>query len=176
MEDANSLTQIIGAVVTLTLLITSGSVYWTRKNNETLKQDTKKSNEALKADTIKHADESEQRNNENINKLINSITASLDDLKKSMSENSHENREDYKQLVVHIDERIEKIYNRLETNSTELKDYVSKEVAQLKSKDYDQDIKLEHSKDKIHAINEALLKFKLEVAEKYERKRDDQQS
>lgn len=157
-----TLTQIIGSIIALSVLVTGGSVYWTRKNNESLKQDTQN-----------RMQEVEKRNKDDINNLITNITSSLDDLKTSLHQQSARNREDYKELVVHIDERIQKIYDRLETNSTELKEYVSREVAQLKAKDYDQDIKLEHSKDKIHAINEALLKFKLEVAEKYERKSDE---
>lgn len=94
-------------------------------------------------------------------------TVAINELKESMKENSRVVREDYKNLVTHIDDRIDRIYTRLESNSTELKDYVSKEVNSLKAKDYDQDIRLEHTKDKLHLISEDLLKFKLEASEKY---------
>lgn len=93
--------------------------------------------------------------------------SSLHELKEALKENSKTVREDYKNLVTHIDDRIDRIYTRLDSNSTELKEYVSREVTSLKAKDYDQDIKIEHSKDKLHLLSEDLLKFKLEASEKY---------
>ena len=157
-----SLPQIISSIVALTTLVTGGSVYFIRKSNETLKKETKA-----------NVDRTENQNRKDISSLVNSVTKSLDELKVSMSEQGDRNRQDYKGLVLHIDEKIQHIYDRLGANSAELKEYVSKEVAQLKAKDYDQDIKLEHSKDRIHATNEALLNFKLEVAERYEKKNQD---
>jgi hypothetical protein len=92
---------------------------------------------------------------------------SIDEIKNTVINNSKETRVDYQNLIGHIDERIDKIYNSLEANSTELKDYVAKEVSALKAKDDDLDIKVEHSKDKVHGVSEELLKFKLEASEKY---------
>jgi hypothetical protein len=92
---------------------------------------------------------------------------SIDEIKNTVINNSKETRVDYQNLIGHIDERIDKIYTRLESNSTELKEYVAKEVSALKAKDYDLDIKVEHTKDKVHGLSEELLKFKLEASEKY---------
>jgi hypothetical protein len=156
-----SLPQIISSIVALTTLVTGVSVYWIRKSNENLKKETEAK------------DRTENQNRKDLSSLINSVTKSLDELKVSMSEQGDRNRQDYKGLALHIDEKIQHIYDRLGANSAELKEHISKEVVQLKAKDYDQDIKLEHSKDRIHATNEALLNFKLEVAERYEKKNQD---
>jgi len=106
----------------------------------------------------------------NVDRLDKTTSDSIKDIKDLVVANGQETRQDYKNLVSHIDERIDKIYTRLESNSTELKEYVAREVSALKAKDYDQDIKLEHTKDKVHGLSEELLKFKLEASEKYEQK------
>jgi gas vesicle protein len=109
---------------------------------------------------------------QSVNRIDNTTSTSIQDIKSLFQQNSKDTREDIKNLVVHIDERIDKIYTRLESNSTELKEYVAQEVSALKAKDYDQDIKLEHTKDKLHGLSEDLLKFKLEASEKYQKKDD----
>ena len=129
-------------------MITAGTIYYSRKTVERAVEFTKEQNDAID----------------------NKTSAAITDLKSAFNISTKHTREDYTRLVTHIDERIDKIYTRMENNTQELKEYVAQEVSALKAKDYDQDIKLEHTKDKLHGISEELLKFKLEASEKYVKK------
>lgn len=148
MTDFSTIFTIIGGVASLSFIITGASIYILRKTSERLETNTK---------------ESLNKTEENTQKAISGV-------KDIVIENSERTRSDYQTLVTHIDDRIEKIHSRLDSSQTELKEYVAREVASLKAKDYDQDIKIDHTKEKIGTVNEDLLKFKLEVAENYEKK------
>ena len=151
--------QLLGYIVIVSGVVTGSAVYWTRKNNET--------NLKLNQDSISR---SKASNKENLEDIKITTRAAINELKETIQIQGSQNREDSKGLLIHLDERIEKIYHRLDTTASELKEYVANEVSQLKAKDYDQDVKLDNSKDKLNSVNEALLRFKLEVSEKYERK------
>lgn len=146
--ELGDLIKIILGIASISTIITAGAVYYSRRNTETNKEYTKQ-----------QVDSIDQR----------TVTA-ISELKNAFSDNAKNTREDYNHLVTHIDERIDRIYTRMESNTQELKEYVATEVSALKAKDYDQDVKIEHTKDKLHGISEDLLKFKLEASEKYQKK------
>lgn len=147
--DFTELVKLISAIAAISGIITAGAIYYSRKSVDRAVEFSKEQN--------KHID--------------TKTSSAISDLKESFTQSTQNTREDFGKLVTHIDERIDRIYNRMETNTHELKEYVSHEVSSLKAKDYDQDIKIEHTKDKLHGISEELLKFRLEASEKYERKR-----
>ena len=147
MEFADLVKVLVG-IGSISLLITAGAVYYSRRITESNKDYTKEQLDSIDQRTV----------------------TAITELKSAFTESTKNTREDYNHLVGHIDELIDRIYTRMENNTQELKEYVATEVSSLKAKDYDQDVKIEHTKDKLHGISEDLLKFKLEASEKYQQK------
>jgi len=146
--DFLDLIKLISAIGGVSAIITAGTVYYSRKSIDKAVEFSKQQNEIID----------------------NKTSLAISDLKAAFNLNTQHTREDYTRLVTHIDDRIDKIYTRMENNTQELKEYVAQEVSSLKAKDYEQDIKIEHTKDKLHGVTEELLKFKLEASEKYMKK------
>ena len=143
MPETAELIKILVGIFSIAAIITSGAVYYMRRNVD------------------------------RIDKTTSNDMKEMKEIKDVLNTNSAQTRKDYEHLVSHIDERIERIYTRLESNSSELKQYIAQEVSALKAKDYDQDIKIEHTREKVHGVNEELLKFKLEASEKYQKRHND---
>jgi len=147
MELADLVKLLVG-IGSISVIITAGAVYYSRRSTENNKEYTKQQIDSIDKRTI----------------------STISELKVAFTDNAKNTREDYNHLVTHIDERIDRIYTSMENNTQDLKEYVATEVSSLKAKDYDQDVKIEHTKDKLHGISEDLLKFKLEASEKYQQK------
>jgi hypothetical protein len=146
--DLLDIIKLILMLGTISAFITGGAIYYTRKSVDTVVKFAEKQNRDIDLKT----------------------NHSVSELKDVFKENAKNTKEEYTFLVTHIDNRIDKIYNRMENNTQDLKEYVANEVTALKFKDHDQDVRIEQTKDKVHGISEALLKFKLEASEKYEKK------
>lgn len=92
-----------------------------------------------------------------------------DDMKASNTETKKEIADLVSSLGTHIDTRIDRIHTRMDQTTGEVRDYIAKEVAQIHQKNHEQDLRIERGAERITKVNEDLLKFKLEVSEKYQR-------
>lgn len=105
---------------------------------------------------------------ESIDKSIDGFKVHLDT---SLKEQRAEVKEDLRALDDKFEKRFDQLNSRMDTSSTELKELLYRETSALKLKDSEQDSTINVLKDRITHINEEHLKFKLTVAEQYERKK-----
>lgn len=157
--EFSDIIKLLGGIGGISVIITAATIYYSKQSVERAIGFISKQNK-----------DSYERTNKSIDDIDTKTSLAVNELKTAFNLNSQNTREDYTRLITHIDERIDKIYSKMESNTQELKEYVANEVSSLKAKDYDQDVKIEYTKDKLHGISESLLKFKLEASEKYVRR------
>lgn len=108
--------------------------------------------------------------------LNETIKTSIDGFKSHLDTSLKEQRTEFKEDIGAFDKKFEKRFDqlnsRMDTSSSELKELLYRETSSLKQKDSEQDSTINVLKDRITHINEEHLKFKLKVAEQYERKKN----
>lgn len=155
MDTSISIFEFAGVLVTLAGIITGSAIWYVRKNSDRMET----SNEKL-------AEKLDESNKE----LTKSIASIHNELRDEVKQNHLEIKNDVKALSFHLDERIDKMQDRMAMSSAELKEFVGRQVSELKAKDNDQDLKLEKTREKMHEVNQKLLEFRIEVSENYEKK------
>lgn len=70
----------------------------------------------------------------------------------------------------YLDDKIEKMYERMDLKNKDLKDYIASEISNLKLKDSDNEIKIDNSRERINEIEKNLLKLENQIIRDYQRK------
>lgn len=106
--------------------------------------------------------------------LSSMFSTSMENMKSHVDHNMKEHREEFKKDIGSIEKRFQgnfdQLSTRIDSSQKDIKDLIYRETSALKLKDSQQDNTLDLLKDKINLVNEEHLKFRLTVADQYERK------